>query len=607
MNKAISELDLASSVKQDDMLLISQKTSNGYVSKKIDASTFKGADGLSVYEQWKAEMLSEIKYMGDTLLSVIRDEKNKTDAEIINEFNLTQVFNEWLTKNGNVVNQFLTENNYYNSYQQYISNNGYMTFNDFITENGLTDVFNNWVTVNQTTLQQSFVNSTTLMDVYNQYYQTNVINQFLVQNNLTQLYQSYNIFNVFVDEYELTAAYQQYITVNENKTFNDFITENNHTDVYQEFVTENNVTINNSIFNEFVTNNHLSQVFNDYTTTNNITYQTIAEQVINQYELKTIYQQWVDNRATYLTQNIFIEAIQPKVPRQVPVPKFEDFWICGSLAPSQADTESLVSLLPMDTVILENPKNNPIHGLMVSTEDAGLEEPTLSVEIKSPRMYKFKDADNFEEIQSAELKFDTNPAEFEGVATSCEFVGFNDDEFLIIEPFSPIKVDLLTERPSEVGLEITLTAKKRKRVPSDSAVVKLSGWFKIADSLKGKVLIASYYGDVYGQRDVIGVDSFAILSDEMQHGTDYTSDFFYDDYSVVATGYNGQNQHATVHIKNMSDKKRRLTFTPVSWSGLGFDYKSSIDGTIFDRSTNTKIQGSSLVIELEPNQDIGVY
>ena len=605
MNKAISELDLASSVNQDDILLISQKTSNGYVSKKIDASTFKGADGLSVYEQWKAEKLSEIKYMGDTLLSVVRDEKNKTDAEIINEFNLTQVFNEWLTKNSNVINQFLTENNYYDSYQEYISNNEYMTFNDFITKNDLTDVFNNWTTVNQTTLQQNFVNSTTLMDVYNQYYQTNVINKFLAQNNLTQLYQNYNIFNEFVTQNNLTEVYQQYMTVNENKTFNDFITENNHTEVYQQFVTENNIAVNNSIFNEFVTNNHLSQTFNDYTTTNNITYQTVAEQVINQYELKTIYQQWVDNRATYLTQNIFIEAIQPKVPRQAPVPKFEDFWICGSLEPDQAGAESLVSLLPVDAVILENPKNNYIHALAFSLGNITLEQPSLSVEIKSPRMFKVKGV-QLQPIQSAELKFNTHTTRNGGMTAISEFVGFDDDEFIMIEPFSPIDVDL-SSPPPEIGVLITLTAKKRKRIPSDSAVVKLSGWFKITDSLKGSVLIANYYGDVYGQRDVIGVDSFAILSDEMQHGTDYTSDFFYNDYSVVATGYNGQNQHATVHIKNMSDKKRRLTFTPVSWSGMGFDYKSSIDGTIFDMSMNAQIQGNNLVIDLEPNQDIGAY
>lgn len=606
MNKAISELDLASSVKQDDMLLISQKTSNGYVSKKVDASTFKGADGLSVYEQWKAEMLSEIKYMGDTLLSVVRDEKNKTDAEIINEFNLTQVFNEWLTKNSNVVNQFLTENNYYDSYQEYIYSNENKTFNDFITENNYTDIFNNWTTVNQTTLQQNFVNSTTLMDVYNQYYQTNVINQFLVQNNLTELYQSYNTFNEFVTQNNLTEVYQQYITVNENKTFNDFITENNHTEVYQQFVTENNITVNNSIFNEFVTNNHLSQIFNDYTTTNNITYQTVVEQVINQYELKTIYQQWVDNRATYLTQNIFVEAIQPKVPRQVPVPKFEDFWICGSLDFKPGVIPNIVRLLPVDAVILENPKNNYIHALEYSAPTP-LEETSLSVVINSSRMYKVKNtADAIPQpIEFAEIKFKTHTSTG-GMTAICEFVGFDDDEFIMIEPFSPIDVDL-SSPPPEIGVLITLTAKKRKRIPSDSAVVKLSGWFKITDSLKGSVLIANYYGDVYGQRDVIGVDSFAILSDEMQHGTDYTSDFFYNDYSVVATGYNGQNQHATVHIKNISDKKRRLTFTPVSWSGMGFDYKSSIDGTIFDMSMNAQIQGNNLVIDLEPNQDIGAY
>lgn len=58
MNKSISELDAADTIGQDDILLVSQKTANGYTSKKVLASNFKGAageSGLPAIAAFKAE------------------------------------------------------------------------------------------------------------------------------------------------------------------------------------------------------------------------------------------------------------------------------------------------------------------------------------------------------------------------------------------------------------------------------------------------------------------------------------------------------------------------------------------------------------------------
>ena len=58
MNKSISELDAADQIGQDDILLVSQKTANGYTSKKVLASNFKGAageSGLPAIEAFRAE------------------------------------------------------------------------------------------------------------------------------------------------------------------------------------------------------------------------------------------------------------------------------------------------------------------------------------------------------------------------------------------------------------------------------------------------------------------------------------------------------------------------------------------------------------------------
>ena len=58
MNKSISELDAADQIGQDDILLVSQKTAKGYISKKVLASNFKGAageSGLPAIAAFKAE------------------------------------------------------------------------------------------------------------------------------------------------------------------------------------------------------------------------------------------------------------------------------------------------------------------------------------------------------------------------------------------------------------------------------------------------------------------------------------------------------------------------------------------------------------------------
>ena len=65
-NRPISELDSAISVNDEDILLISQKENNEYVSRKIGAGVFRGdsAYDLAVKEGFKGDLnawLSSIK------------------------------------------------------------------------------------------------------------------------------------------------------------------------------------------------------------------------------------------------------------------------------------------------------------------------------------------------------------------------------------------------------------------------------------------------------------------------------------------------------------------------------------------------------------------
>ena len=451
----------------------------------------------------------------------------------------------------------MTQNNLTEEYQQYITANENKTFNNFITENNHTDVFNNFVTVNQTTLQQTFVNNTTMGDVYNNYYQTNVVNQFLTQNNLTE-------------------QYQQYVTVNQNKTFNDFITENNHTDV-----------------------------FNNYVTQNNITYQTIAQQVINQYQLQTTYQQWIDNRVTNLTQNIYIQLMTPKAVRPVPLPQWEDFWInlfSNSLPADATGLDLIIQQIALpDTIMFSNTDSFHLSYTLSDPLNPLTVLPYLLMHGRFAKIDITNPSGTLVPVASP-IKISIGVSNGDNVKNIRLPISGN--ERLLCGGYSSLRFEWESALQALAAISITLIAKKRKIIPSDSSTIKLSGWFKIKDSIKGNVLDAAPTGDLYGQRGVFGVSSFGIISDELITSTAPDSQWFYDDFSVVATGYNGDLQNATVHIKNMSKQARTLTFTPVNFAGMGYSYKSSIDNTEFNLPANARLENGSIFIDLAASEDV---
>ena len=42
----------------------------------------------------------------------------------------------------------------------------------------------------------------------------------------------------------------------------------------------------------------------------------------------------------------------------------------------------------------------------------------------------------------------------------------------------------------------------------------------------------------------------------------------------------------------------------MSWVGLGYDYKSSVDNTILDLPDNCQLVGNSILVNLSPNGDL---
>src|SRR5690606_11613241 len=133
-----------------------------------------------------------------------------------------------------------------------------------------------------------------------------------------------------------------------------------------------------------------------------------------------------------------------------------------------------------------------------------------------------------------------------------------------------------SEKPtSETAATVTLVAKKRVESESDTAIVKLSGWFQIHDSINGWVRDSMLGGDPDSLRVVLNLNQFAFFSDDYKFEDTFLSNFFYDDFSATASGFDPvRYQHGTATIKNMSNVARQLTLVPYN-SGLGFI--SSID------------------------------
>lgn len=148
---------------------------------------------------------------------------------------------------------------------------------------------------------------------------------------------------------------------------------------------------------------------------------------------------------------------------------------------------------------------------------------------------------------------------------------------------------------------LTLVAKKKAEPDLDTAVVKLSGWFQIHDSAKGWVRNSSLDGDANSLRYALNLDQFAFYSDGFLFEDSFLSNFFYNDFSAVATGFDPVfYQHGTATIKNMSNIDRVLTLVPYN-SGAGFI--SSIDENPYDLPPNVEIINGALVLNLAANQD----
>ena len=551
MNKSISELDELNNVSQHDMLLISQKTENGYVSKRVDASSFRGE---SAYDIWKTEQTSQVKYLMDTSLLSAQKTSGKTPSGFVKDNQLQSLLEAFSKKDTSVINKFLTVNNLTAEYSTYQNQAGkFKSFQNFLEENSLHELFSTFMKNNLDFISSAFVNSVTMADVYSDYYNTEVIKKFITESNLTQLFEDYK---------EENSYYQNNI----QKLFNDFIEKNNYTNVFDTYITNNNITTEN-----------------------------IVNNIINKYDLISNYNNWVDNRITNITVINYNEAVAPKVTKVPAIAEWEDFWIClfSNSVPKDATGLGLIinRIAIPDMVILD------ADDLQLSSVKIDGLDPSLPNILMKGYFFKFINKDSPPSPMSTEITLNISPSS----SYSKVELPLKQGEKILINSPQVIEFSLESAPSNDMAISLTLKARKRKLVPADSAVIKLSGQFKITDSINGSIISAEYM-DYYGARDAHMVSSLGVHNWQKLWAKDLK---VMTEIEIIATGYDQKLQGAAVYVKNNTNSPRTVRFSPVGFNGMGDGtFTSSLDNTFFDLPPNAIFDNGDIVVSLAPKSEI---
>lgn len=167
-NQSISQRPSASTLKNDDLLVVSQKQANGsYLTCKVTADKLKGA---SAYQQWFVTNTSENTYLTMQSISQLQQVSNYSSLDtFITATNLTAIYNSWLQTSTDVQNQYLTENSLINQFIERTQTDNTYVFNDFLIDENLTENFNAWTVTNKTSLLTLFVQITSATIAYNSY------------------------------------------------------------------------------------------------------------------------------------------------------------------------------------------------------------------------------------------------------------------------------------------------------------------------------------------------------------------------------------------------------------------------------------------------------
>ena len=268
-SSTLSQRPKITSVKEQDLLLVSQKQPNdSFLTCSMEA---KEIMGKSAYASWV---------------------ENKTTIEnYYTDNNTYQIYQSINNNNPPAINQFLNTYNLGDSYNTYVDNklyNNSTNLNEYINNNNYQSQLFQYKLQNVTeaTNLKSFVTSNT--NILNQYanyfaeqksFNVQYMKEFVNQNNFSQQYETYvvdNVFNTlqhyssFVNSSNLRNQFNTYITNNAPNSLSklqEFVTVNNLTNQYEAYIINNKSNFLSKL-QEFIVVNNLTSEFDSYVLNN---------------------------------------------------------------------------------------------------------------------------------------------------------------------------------------------------------------------------------------------------------------------------------------------------------------------------------------------------
>ena len=300
-SSTLSQRPKITSVKEEDLLLVSQKQPNdSFLTCSMEA---KEIMGKSAYASWVENKTTIENYFTNNNTYQIYQSINNNNPPAINQFlntyNLGDSYNTYvdnkLYNNSTNLNEYININNYRNEFQQYKVNN--------VTE--------------ATNLKLFIDNSNNIFNQYTNYvaneksYNINYMKEYINQNNFSDQYKTYIVNNIsnplqslksFITSNNLTSEFNTYIintTSNLLSTFESFITANNLQSQFNTYVSNNDSGDVITNYNNFIDSTDRRAFYNSYVTTNG-TVQNYND-FIDSTNRRLIYNEYVVDNST--TQN----------------------------------------------------------------------------------------------------------------------------------------------------------------------------------------------------------------------------------------------------------------------------------------------------------------
>lgn len=618
-NKAISQLPEVQTISDEDVIFISKKkTGGGYTSNKVTADKLKGANGLngqsgkSAYEEWVSLNTSINAFLATNKLA---------DLGIDNISNLVQTqfntsFVNWLINKQYIyVENYLTEGDI-NEVIQYYKNNfagedlldevqkifsGSNTLNIFmpyiISKYGNPNLYLEsfeilfWLDYKNYLNDYKLYESTrqqgkATLDAYMSEHPT-YINQLIIDtDDMDSPFYSWYAENM-LSALNFEQFYQAWSETQADNTIQKFATVF-ELDSYKAWVLQT-VQTYSALDNFFAADIQAIVIMQDWIKER---VNKTSQDFIDEFDLEQKFYDWLQPRIAKLTIDAYTESLKGKNGKSPSLGSFEQFWIsiCARYVPDPPDSQSTPSSndLLIQKIILPTEiffEQQQIHRVDSDPSDS----PTITM--TSSLGFETRLDGHYNELGS----ISNEPITFTANANNELMIEMPALSRLYV-PLGSVLSFNWAQQPNEESVKtLTLSAKKKREFSTDTAVVKLSGYFKFTDSNFGKVT------DSDGSPLLLNTSQLPFFSDEFYFEEAILTKDFYTAYSISSSGGDPVfHTNATVTIVNQSNVERTLTITPAVGEVAG-----GIGGRVENQQnlpSNAYMSNGNLIITLAANQ-----